>query len=56
MKKIAGLVTLAATLGGLVLQPSVAQAAAVGLPSLVAYVRGGDVYVSKGAGEKRPKR
>ncbi|MBG0568883.1 TolB family protein [Actinoplanes aureus] len=54
MKKIAGTVTLAAALGmgASLLQPVAAQAAAT-LPSQVAYVRAGDVYVSKGATEKR---
>ncbi|WP_246613640.1 TolB family protein [Paractinoplanes bogorensis] len=33
--------------------PAAAQAAAPSLPSLVAYVRTGDIYVSQGAGEKR---
>ncbi|MFC7533707.1 hypothetical protein [Actinoplanes sp. GCM10030250] len=54
MKKIAGMVTLAAALGmgGSFVQPVAAQAVET-LASSVAYVRGGDVYVSKGATEKR---
>ncbi|MEV6301558.1 hypothetical protein AB0M02_19260 [Actinoplanes sp. NPDC051861] len=53
MKKIAGWVALTTALG--LLHPAAAQAgqAAPTLPSLVAYVRGGDVYVSKGPTEKR---
>ncbi|GAA0423349.1 hypothetical protein Aca07nite_23370 [Actinoplanes capillaceus] len=53
MKKL-GSVALAAAigLGGSLFQPVAAEAATT-LPSLVAYVRGGDVYVSKGATEKR---
>ncbi|MEV0901885.1 hypothetical protein [Actinoplanes sp. NPDC049802] len=53
MKKIDS-VALAAVigLGGSLLQVAAAEAAPA-LPSLVAYVRGGDVYVSKGAAEKR---
>ena len=44
-----GLAVAGVTAGTLV-QPAAAQAgpAAPALPSLVAYVRGGDVYVSKG--------
>jgi hypothetical protein len=40
---------------GSLVQPAVAQAAPATpkLPSLVAYVRGGDIYVSKGAAETR---
>lgn len=68
MKKIAGWVTLAAAVGlaGSVVEPGAAQAtgttvagaavagaAAVTLPSMVAYVRNGDIYVSRGATEKR---
>lgn len=34
-------------------QPGVARAATPTLPSLVAYVRGGDIYTSRGAGETR---
>ena len=49
-----GLAVAGVTAGTLV-QPAAAQAgpAAPALPSLVAYVRGGDVYVSKGQPEKR---
>jgi dipeptidyl aminopeptidase/acylaminoacyl peptidase len=63
MKKIAGTVTLAAALGlaGSFVQPVTAQATAAQataqtaatLPSLVAYVRDGDIWVSKGPAEKR---
>jgi dipeptidyl aminopeptidase/acylaminoacyl peptidase len=38
---------------GAVFAPAAASAATPALPSLVAYVRGGDVYVSKGAAETR---
>jgi TolB protein len=59
MKKfgqVAGSVTLAAVmgLGGSPAQAAQAAAApAAGLPGLVAYVRGGDVYVGKGTTEQR---
>jgi TolB protein len=58
-------IAVAAGLSGALIQPAAGQAAsttsgassqsaaAAELPSLVAYVRGGDVYVSKGATEKR---
>jgi TolB protein len=55
LTKVAGN-TVLALLGlaaGAVLGPAPAAAATPGLPSLVAYVRGGDVYVSKGASETR---
>ncbi|MDI6101545.1 hypothetical protein QLQ12_23275 [Actinoplanes sp. NEAU-A12] len=58
--RVAGSVALAAAvgLGGSLVPPASAEAAAAeaaaqSLPSLVAYVRGGDVYVSKGATEQR---
>src|SRR4051794_7423322 len=53
--RIAGNVALvvAAAAAGALAQPVVAQAATPTLPSLVAYVRGGDVYVSRGAIETR---
>jgi TolB protein len=55
--KIAGNIVLAVagTAAGALFQPAVAQAATVtpALPSLVAYVRSGDVYVSKSATETR---
>ena len=53
--KIAGKVTLAiaAAATGALFHPAVASAATPSLPSLVAYVRGGDVYVSRGATEAR---
>jgi TolB protein len=53
--RIAGNVALAvaAAAAGALAQPAVAQAATPTLPSLVAYVRGGDVYVSRGATETR---
>jgi TolB protein len=38
---------------GALFQPTAAAAATPALPSLVAYVRGGDVYVSKGVAETR---
>ena len=38
---------------GALFQPAPAAAAVPALPSLVAYVRSGDVYVSKGATETR---
>jgi TolB protein len=38
---------------GALFAPAAAEAATPALPSLVAYVRGGDVYVSKGAAETR---
>jgi Tol biopolymer transport system component len=41
---------------GALFQPAPATAAVPALPSLVAYVRGGDVYVSKGAAEARLTR
>src|SRR4051812_37579110 len=41
------------TATGVLFQPATAQAATPSLPSLVAYVRSGDVYVSKGATETR---
>jgi dipeptidyl aminopeptidase/acylaminoacyl peptidase len=41
---------------GSLFQPAPAAAAAPALPSLVAYVRSGDVYVSKGAAETRLTR
>src|SRR4051812_17864166 len=53
--KVAGNIVLA-VLGaatGALFQPAAAQAAAPALPSLVAYVRGGNVYVSKGTAETR---
>jgi Tol biopolymer transport system component len=53
--KVAGnmvLAVLGAATGALV-QPAAASAATPALPSLVAYVRSGDVYVSKGATETR---
>jgi TolB protein len=53
--KVAGNIVLAvlgAATGALV-QPAAASAATPALPSLVAYVRSGDVYVSKGATETR---
>jgi TolB protein len=55
--KIAGNIVLAVlgAAGSALFQPAAAQAAAAApaLPSLVAYVRGGNVYVSKGAAETR---
>jgi TolB protein len=39
--------------GGLVAAPATAASAAPGLPSLIAYVRSGDVYVSRGTTETR---
>jgi TolB protein len=53
--KIAGNIVLAVlgTATGALFQPAAAHAAAPALPSLVAYVRGGNVYVSKGATETR---
>jgi Tol biopolymer transport system component len=48
---LAGMVAVAAA--GVVVQPAVAQAATPALPGLVAYVRSGDIYVSRGAAEKR---
>jgi TolB protein len=55
--KIAGntALALAGLVTGVLFQPAAAQAAtaAPSLPSLVAYVRGGDIYVSKGAAETR---
>jgi TolB protein len=53
--KIAGNITLAiaAAATGALFQPASASAATPSLPSLVAYVRGGDVYVSRGATETR---
>ncbi|MFC4064756.1 TolB family protein [Actinoplanes subglobosus] len=54
--QVAGSVTLAAAVGlGGSLVPGTGAAAApvTGLPSLVAYVRDGDVYVSSGATERR---
>ena len=53
--KVAGNTALA-VLGmaaGALFQPAPAVAATPTLPSLVAYVRAGDVYVSKGATETR---
>ena len=50
--RVAGCVALAAAGLATMLQPARAEAATT-LPSLVAYVRGGDVYVSRGAGETR---
>src|SRR3954470_6505125 len=38
---------------GALFAPAAAEAATPALPSLVAYVRGGDVYVSRGAAETR---
>src|SRR3954451_22857711 len=53
--RVAG--TLAMAVAGLaagsIVAPATAQAATPSLPSLVAYVRSGDVYVSKGATETR---
>ena len=47
----------AAALAGIVatalVHPAAARAGTPSLPSLVAYVRNGDIYVSKGASEKR---
>ncbi|MCA2214815.1 TolB family protein [Jidongwangia harbinensis] len=53
--RIAGNTALAllGAAAGMLFQPAPAGAATPSLPSLVAYVRGGDVYVSKGATEKR---
>jgi Tol biopolymer transport system component len=52
--KIAGTAMAVAGLAaGALFAPAPAAAATPSLPSLVAYVRGGDVYVSKGATEKR---
>jgi TolB protein len=53
--KVAGNIVLAVlgTATGTLFQPATAQAAAPSLPSLVAYVRAGDVYVSRGATESR---
>lgn len=53
--KIAGNITLAiaAAATGALFQPASASAATPSLPSLVAYVRSGDVYVSRGAAETR---
>lgn len=46
--------TVAGLAAGLLVQPAAAQAATVtALPSLVAYVRSGDIYVSRGAAETR---
>src|SRR4051812_11094041 len=56
--KVAGNIVLA-VLGaatGALFQPAAAQAAAPALPSLVAYVRGGNVYVSRGTTETRLTR
>ena len=50
MNLFSSLAIAGATVAGLA-QPAVAQAAATG--STIAYVRGGDIYVSSGAGEKR---
>jgi len=54
--KVAGNIVLAVlgAAGSALFQPAAAQAAAAPtLPSLVAYVRAGNVYVSKGAAETR---
>ncbi|WP_239162393.1 TolB family protein [Paractinoplanes rishiriensis] len=48
-----GSLTVAGALLGTFLQPAVAQAATPTTRSLVAYMRGGDIYVSKGATEQR---
>ncbi|WP_307834172.1 TolB family protein [Paractinoplanes lichenicola] len=44
---------MAGIVAGAMLHPVAASAAAPALPSLVAYVRNGDIYVSKGSAEKR---
>jgi TolB protein len=49
----AALAVLLAFGAGAILNGAPASAASSMLPSLVAYVRGGDVYVSRGAGETR---
>ena len=56
--KISGRVTGSATLAaaclcGALAQPARSEAAGPGLPTVVAYVRGGDVYVSRNATEAR---
>src|SRR5690242_11532887 len=53
--KVAGSTALAVfgLAAGALFAPAAASAATPTLPSLVAYVRGGDVYVSKGAAETR---
>jgi TolB protein len=53
--KVAGSTALAVfgMAAGALFAPAAASAATPALPSLVAYVRGGDVYVSKGAAETR---
>jgi Tol biopolymer transport system component len=53
--KVAGNIVLAVlgAAAGALVQPAAASAATTSLPSLVAYVRSGDVYVSKGATEIR---
>jgi TolB protein len=53
--RIAGNTALAllGAASGVLFQPAPAAAATPSLPSLIAYVRNGDVYVSKGATEKR---
>src|SRR4029453_13720404 len=53
--KVAGNTALAllGMAAGALFAPAPATAATPALPSLVAYVRGGDVYVSKGATETR---
>ncbi|MBM2621505.1 PD40 domain-containing protein [Actinoplanes sp. LDG1-06] len=52
MKVVSGL-AWAAVVAGAMVHPGAATAATTSLPSLVAYVRNGDIYVSKGATEKR---
>jgi TolB protein len=53
--RVAGKLALAVAgaTAGMVVPPAVAQAATPALPSLVAYVRSGDIFVSKGAAETR---